>query len=177
MNEDYWYHNGFGGLIVRALLRTLQFFFAFAVAILYGLDLHSEADTDASWIYAEVVSGLSMVTCITHLFFTVTQVAWCVWDWVLCVLWAAQLGVFGMLFLGGKETPRPRMTAGVWIDLINLLLWFTTAMQGIVYCCSTRRLRRRKDYLKEVDGAGLEMLDTAEDRDFGASTNYGRHGD
>lgn len=47
------------------------------------------------------------------------------------ILWAAVFGVFGKLYI--HENPEgdsgvTRMKNAVWIDLINMLLWFITAV-------------------------------------------------
>jgi hypothetical protein len=156
MNDHYWHNGGSGGLFVRAGLRTLQFVLAAMVAGLYGIDLkhatteHTRAGTE--WVYAEVVACLSMLTCIVHCFVTVKRVAWCTWDWVLMVLWAALTGVFGTMYIGDKKLlddgtkltlSITRMKIAVWIDLISMMLWLATAVLGITWCISTRRVTRR----------------------------------
>jgi hypothetical protein len=155
MNDKYWTKGGLTGIFVRAGLRTLQFVLAVIVAGLYGADLgystahHAHGATN--WIYAEVVAGLSAITCIIHCLVTIRRVLWCLWDWVLMVLWAAQTGVFGVIYFNhrknldnGEVTTSPmRMKIGAWINLINMLLWFATAILGLVWCCSTRRITRR----------------------------------
>lgn len=152
--RHYWHKGGATGVIVRAALRTLQLVFAVIVAALYGVDLQSatraSTSAPASWIYAEVAAALSILTCAAHCFFTVKRVAWVIWDFVLCVLWTAQFGVFASIYL---ESPAEndeydstgsvdRMEAGVWIDLINMLLWFTTFVLGIAWCCTARGMTR-----------------------------------
>jgi hypothetical protein len=154
--DHYWHKSGICGVISRAALRTLQFVFAITVAGLYGVDLAQATKTKnhahAEWIYAEFVAALSAITCIVHCFFTVTQVAWSAWDGVLLVLWLAQVGVFGTVYISGNkigyETATlsvPRMRAAVWIDLVNMLLWLATTVLGIAWCIRTRKVTRRTD--------------------------------
>ncbi|KAF4313014.1 hypothetical protein GTA08_BOTSDO00478 [Botryosphaeria dothidea] len=137
MLDQYWHPSGLCGLLARTALRTSQFAFAFAAlaAGLYGADLaratHSSTHAPTNWIYAEVCAALSALTCVVHCFATVTNVAWCVWDFAVCdfavcVLWAAAFGVFGPAFLGGRaegdageewgltgDVRRMRMAVGV----------------------------------------------------------------
>lgn len=169
-HQDYqWYGYKYGifGLIARASLRSLQFIFAVIVAVLYGIDLAHATKVNrhaqASWIYAEIVSGLSAITCIVHLSVKVKRVAWCTWDFVLVVLWVAQTGVFGTLY-GPNATPDSgstlsldRMRASVWIDLVNMVLWLATTVLAIGWCISTRRVTRRMDQDDHSDNGYKRM--------------------
>ncbi|KAJ6131777.1 hypothetical protein N7471_006992 [Penicillium samsonianum] len=154
--DQYWHKSGLCGVISRATLRTLQFVFAVTVAVLYGVDLaHSTKSNNrahSEWIYAEFVAALSAMTCIVHCFITVTQVGWSAWDGVLFVLWLAQVGVFGTIYTSHVNTKYenatlsiPRMRAAVWIDLVNMVLWFATMVLGIAWCIRTRKVRRGTD--------------------------------
>ncbi|KAH6670815.1 hypothetical protein B0J14DRAFT_597133, partial [Halenospora varia] len=151
------------GHYTRATLRTLQFLLAIIVAALYGVDLHNSTRThthaNSAWVYAEVVAALSILTCAAHCFLTIRHIAWTAIDWVLFFLWVAQVGVFGTIYIGGEENgmvidgsadATRRMRAAVWFDIVNMVLWFSTAMSGIVWCCVKRRVTRRAD----VVGAG-----------------------
>ncbi|KGO68686.1 hypothetical protein PEX1_035060 [Penicillium expansum] len=154
--DQYWHKSGLCGVLSRATLRTLQFVFAVTVAGLYGVDLAQatkiESHAHAEWIYAEFIAALSALTCIVHCFVTVTKVAWCSWDGLLFVLWLAQVGVFGNLYTSHVDTEYetatvsvPRMRAAVWIDLVNMLLWFMTMVLGISWCIWTRKVKRGTD--------------------------------
>jgi hypothetical protein len=158
MSDQYWHMGGTAGLFMRATLRTLQFIFAIIVAATYGVDLHHSTNThthgNSAWVYAEVVACLSILTCMVHCFVTVKRVAWCAWDWVLFFLWVSQFGVFGTIYIGGKNVVEEdftqsvtRMKVSVWIDFVNMLLWFATAVGGIVWCCTARRVTRLTDRL------------------------------
>ncbi|KAJ5399745.1 hypothetical protein N7465_010234 [Penicillium sp. CMV-2018d] len=154
--DQYWHRSGLCGIISRATLRTLQFVFAVTVAGLYGVDLahytKSNSHAHAEWIYAEFVAALSALTCIVHCFVTVTRVGWSAWDGVLFVLWLAQVGVFGNAYASHinpeYETATlsaPRMRAAVWINLVNMVLWFATMVVGISWCIRTRKVKRGTD--------------------------------
>ena len=153
MADEYWDKGGLWGLIVRGTLRSLQFVIAIIAAALYGVDLstatHNSAHANSAWVYAELVAGLSLLTCIIRCILSVRKVAWTAWDWVLFVLWAAQAGVFGTMYVSGHTdlndgftTSPQRMKAAVSIDLVNMLLWFATAVHGAAWCISNRRMTR-----------------------------------
>lgn len=176
MLDQYWHPSGLCGLLARTALRTSQFAFAFAAlaAGLYGADLaratHSSTHAPTNWIYAEVCAALSALTCVVHCFATVTNVAWCVWDFAVCdfavcVLWAAAFGVFGPAFLGGRAegdageewglTGDVRMRMAVGVDAVCMVLWFVTAVMGCAWCCRARRVRRKADKLVDSEGARM----------------------
>ncbi|KAF3345483.1 PWWP domain-containing protein2 [Verticillium dahliae VDG2] len=175
MHDGYWHKGGAGGLIARTILRTLQFLLALVIAILYGIDTRDDPSTCTSqWIFAIVAAVLSMVTVVLHLFITVTRYGWCVWDWVVAVFWAAITGVFGTLYLAGqyKQEGLPpasgRMKVAVWLNLVNMLLWIVTGLLSTIWCCGTRKMRRRieQDHAKleqgqlGADGVELERRST-----------------
>lgn len=67
-------------------------------------------------------------------------------------LWVSQFGVFGMIYIGGKNGTNEdatrsvtRMKVAVWMDFVNMLLWFATAVGRIVWCCIVGRVTRRTD--------------------------------
>jgi len=130
-------NGGIGGAVVRLVLRFLQFVFAITVAGLYGVDLARAHDAgvgaDGKWVYAEVVAGLSAATVLIYgaLFFVPSHLLFA-WDWVLFILWTALFGLFGNIYIHAHPTPEQsgqiRMKHAVWIDLVNMLLWFVTAV-------------------------------------------------
>ncbi|KAI6881445.1 hypothetical protein KC363_g1241 [Hortaea werneckii] len=167
--DHYWHETGFTGVIARACLRVLQFIFAITIAGIYGADLkrvsNQQESAQTEWVYAEVAAGLTILTCIVHCFVTIKRVFWVFWDFILCVLWAAQFGVFASIYLDmptdaeARETyyatgSVSRMKATVWVDLINMLLWFTTFVQGISWCCVARRITRKTGRMARLDSDG-----------------------
>ena len=169
MADQYWHKGRPSSLTVRATLRFLQFVFAIIVAALYGVDLshasHLNEHAQSSWIYAEVVACLSLITCTAHCLLTVRQSAWCTWDWVLCILWAAQTGVFGSMYISdhnsvdsGFTLSMQRMKVAVWIDLINMFLWVGTATYGVALCIINLRLKRIANKTELNPDAEEQML-------------------
>jgi hypothetical protein len=156
-HDLYWRDSGFQGRIVRTSLRTLQFVFALIACGLYAPDLKASTlnspTADSSWVYAEVVAGLAIITCIVHCFITVKRVLWTLWDGVIFVLWLASFGRFASLYLGAANISLnakltrsvPRMQAAIWIELVNVLLWFATLLHAIAFCCATRKVIRNID--------------------------------
>lgn len=161
--DQYWHNGGICGLITRTAFRTLQFVLAIIIAALYGVDLAQSTKTSthasSEWIYAEVVACLSAITCIIHCFYTVTRVGWCTWDFVLFVLWMAQTGVFGNIYISSsvqkdyeQETSSlARMRAGVWISLVCMVLWLGTFILAVGWCIRTRKVVRRTDTMEPVE--------------------------
>lgn len=161
--DQYWHNGGICGLITRTAFRTLQFVLAIIIAALYGVDLAQSTKTSthagSEWIYAEVVACLSAITCIIHCFRTVTHVGWCTWDFVLFVLWMAQTGVFGNIYISSsvekdskQETSSlDRMRSGVWISLACMVLWLGTFVLAVGWCIRTRKVVRRTDKVEAVE--------------------------
>ena len=48
------------------------------------------------------------------------------------ILWTALFGLFGKIYIPAHPTPEQhgqnRMKSAVWVDLVNMLLWFITAV-------------------------------------------------
>ena len=125
------------GSAFRLFLRVFQFILGLTVCGLYGVDLHraarAHAYTDGRWVYAEVVGGLSAGSVFVYLIHWRWLV---VWDFVLFILWTALFGIFGKIYIPAHPTPKQggqrRMKNAVWVDLINMLLWFVTLCTGLV---------------------------------------------
>ncbi|KAM0207041.1 hypothetical protein ACHAQD_012212 [Fusarium lateritium] len=130
-----------------------------AVAVLYGLDLrrakNGHVQADSAWIYAEFVAGVSIVVSVAHLIFTTAVWYWALLDGLIFVLWVAQFGVFATTYLKTGEkvdddefaavVSYSRMRSAVWVNLISMLLWLATIIQGIIGCYTRRKNRRQKE--------------------------------
>ena len=57
-------------------------------------------------------------------------------DWLIhpSILWVAVFGVFGKIYIHAKPVDGGvrRMKNAVWVDLVNMLLWFLTTMVSMV---------------------------------------------
>lgn len=58
------------------------------------------------------------------------------------ILWTAVFGAFAKIFI---KLPNPegngdisRLKNAVWVDLINMLLWFVTAVLGVIFLFNYR---------------------------------------
>ena len=67
---DYSSSGGVLGALIRVVIRFFQFVLALTVAGLYGVDLHAahkaHVGADGKWVFAEIMAGLSAVTCIIY---------------------------------------------------------------------------------------------------------------
>ncbi|KAJ0284774.1 hypothetical protein COL940_003892 [Colletotrichum noveboracense] len=148
MIRDYWDLGGPFGLAVRATLRILQFILSIVVIGLYAATLASWDQSPeigrTDWIFALVPAVLSILTCAYHVIATVTHAVWCVWDFVLAVLWAALAGVSasdvittgeGRAVTGGAKS---RLTAGSWIAGVLMVLYLFNAIHGCAWCLPER---------------------------------------
>ena len=146
---------GKAGAWIRIALRFLQFVLAITVAGLYGADLHTAAQNhvaaNASWVYAVVVAGMSAVTVMVFAAPIVKSHVFWFWDFTLFILWVAVFGRFASIYLHYKPAvvngkvdngPGPSPTVmhhAVWVDLVNMLLWFITGTWGVVLFAMSRR--------------------------------------
>ncbi|CAO1596854.1 hypothetical protein XANCAGTX0491_000683 [Xanthoria calcicola] len=120
------------------VLRFLQFVFAITVIGLYAQDLRA-ADkagkySDSKWGYAVAVGVIGAVSSLLLAWPRLTMWGWG-WDLVVFILFTALFGLFGNLFIHERaEGLRgvKRMKNAVWIDLVNMLLWFVTAIYGMI---------------------------------------------
>lgn len=171
--QQYWHEEGSTGIYARATLRTLQFSSAILIIGLYGSELNyrsNQSDTPiTNEIYALIVGLLSVITVGLHCFLTVKRVPFIVWDFVVCVLYAALAGTYGTTYLVGgadelEAMDRVRsldgMKAAVAFDLLGMVLWLLTFLQGSVWCCRARRFTRQTDVEEMVDAPSTPEIES-----------------
>lgn len=163
--QQYWHEGGYTGIMARATLRTIQFSTAIIAIGIYGSELNYRSNRAytpiTNEIYAQVVGTLSVITVAFHCFVTVKRAAWVIWDLVLCVLWAALAGVYGSTYLDGSGTLAAEvevksvdgMKVAIAFDLLSMVLWLLTFLQGSIWCCRARRFTRRTDKIDEMEQA------------------------
>lgn len=148
--------DGHKAFAIKVLSRTLQCLLAIIVVILYAVDLAKFSSgtvaAPAAWIYAEFIATVSLFTCALHYFYTLESTWWIILDFVLCILWSAQAGYFGIIYLGGDESTMPveveaitnyeAMKAGAAIGLVCVFLWLMTFIQSLVRRCTVHRKKR-----------------------------------
>ncbi|PYI08363.1 hypothetical protein BO78DRAFT_468569 [Aspergillus sclerotiicarbonarius CBS 121057] len=160
--------------IASTTLRTTQLLLSIIIAVLYGVDLahasKSNTHAQASWIYAEFVTTVSAITSAAHLILPASHAGWSTLDGVILVLWVAQVGVFGTMYLPVHVAAEDvhfsssvsRMQAAVWLDMICLGLWVGTTGLGIVRCVrGERRTGRSGDKEgQRVEGDEEQRIDS-----------------
>ena len=153
--QQYWHEGGSTGIYARATLRTLQFSSAIIAIGIYGSSLHQRSQASnpiTNEIYALVVGLLSVFTLGVHCLFTIKRVPFVLWDFVVCVLWAALAGVYGTIYLASGDLAQEdrvksldAMKVGVAFDLLSMVFWLLSSLQGCVWCCRARRFTRKTD--------------------------------
>ncbi|KAL8845736.1 MAG: hypothetical protein Q9221_009118 [Calogaya cf. arnoldii] len=120
------------------VMRFLQFVFAITVIGLYAQDLRAASKagkySDSKWGYATAVGVIGAVSSLLLAWPRLSMWAWG-WDFVVFILFTALFGLFGKMFIHENAegiNGIDRMKNAVWIDLINMLLWFITAVYGMV---------------------------------------------
>ena len=128
--------------ILNLALRSLQIIFALAVVGLYAQDLNKARKlgkySDSKWGFATAIGVLSAITAALYAVLPLivrsfTTALLFGWDFILFILWVAVFGIFGSMYI--KEDAEGnggvmRMKNAVWIDLINMLLWFVSGIVG-----------------------------------------------
>jgi len=138
--------------IAPSLFRLVQMILALTVVGLYGVDLHKanreHKYSDGKWVYAVVTGSLSAPTALAYLVPFVHRIPFIfVWDTILFILWIALFGLFGSMYI--HENPEgnggiKRMKSAVWVDLVNAILWLTSAVSMAVYWWKARNGTRTK---------------------------------
>lgn len=130
--------------LAHVVWRFIQIVMACVVIGYYASDLHAAKKVhkyaDSKWAFAVVVGSMAAVTA---LIFALISLIWeyrvvamlFAWEWILVILWAAVTGLFGSMYFN----ENPEMDAGVKsmktaadFDAVNLVLWFLSAVMGVV---------------------------------------------
>lgn len=164
--------------IFRLGARVLQFVFALTAGICYAIELgygSVDRSSNADFIYTQVVFGLSLIVLMLDAV-TVREYrfTWMV-EWTLCILWFVVFAVFYITYHVEPKDPRyTRVNIGVmknvvWIDLINALLWVTSALFSTTMCCSglKAKIRGKKEEWRvkranRVKQTGCKAMDEME---------------
>ncbi|CAI6335130.1 unnamed protein product [Periconia digitata] len=124
-------------------IRIFQFIFALASGISYAIEL-SHSNTSPSFIYTQVVFGLTLLTLIIEAITLRSFRAVFLVESVICILWLALFGVFYTIYIDQEMSLDPRyanvelrrMRNAVWLDLVNFVLWLASAIFSTIMCCS-----------------------------------------
>jgi Flp pilus assembly protein TadB len=121
----------------RITLRLFQFVMGLVVIGLYAQDLHKARKAgvyqDSKWIYATFCGSASCFFAIVLALPLVKSWALFAIDILIWFFWLVCFGIFGKMYLkmdnkGDKGIIR--MQRAAWIDMVNMLLWFSSAVYG-----------------------------------------------
>ncbi|KAH7384083.1 hypothetical protein DE146DRAFT_667790 [Phaeosphaeria sp. MPI-PUGE-AT-0046c] len=167
--------------LFRLSVRLLQFAFAMAAGISYAVELSERHPSETStFIYAQVVFGLTLLTLVLDSILARSyRIIWLV-EWVLVVLWFVCFAVFYQAYLAGsvgrnyQGTDIGRMGRAVWCDLINALLWLSSAMFSSTMCCTgmiatiRNKFEQRRD--RKERRAAIQKIEDMESGTTGIAT-------
>lgn len=159
--------------LFRLSIRLLEFAFAMAAGISYAIELSTGHPRQTStFIYTQVVFGLTLLVLLMDSILARSyRLIWLV-EWVLVVLWFVCFAVFYQAYLLGtveqeyQNTSIGRMERAVWCDLINALLWTSSAIFSSTMCCTgmTAALKAKIEKRRQRKGrrAGLQKIEEME---------------
>ncbi|KAF2430833.1 hypothetical protein EJ08DRAFT_733849 [Tothia fuscella] len=152
------YHiGGLIGTYIKTFIRCLQILLGLIIIGIYASDLGAGISHGASphphWTYAVVVGTLSVITAAVYLIPFVPAYFMFGWDFILVVLHAALVGVFGRDYVHPKMgevapegTVHPdvrRMHNTVFVDVVSGILWLITGSMGMLVFFRVRRWGRQ----------------------------------
>ncbi|KAF2646336.1 hypothetical protein P280DRAFT_464589 [Massarina eburnea CBS 473.64] len=135
----------FGG-ILRLIARFFQFVLGITIIGLYAIDLDrahkAGVGYDSKWMYATVVGTLSAFIALVFMLPLVKAWFFFYVDLLIFILYLTAFGIFGKMYI--KEDPEGnkgiiRMKRAVWIQLVNMILWFGTAGYGAIIFWKERK--------------------------------------
>ena len=125
------------GGALRILLRFFQFVMGIVVIGLYAQDIHkvrkAGEKVDAKWSYAVFCGAISSLTALVFILPLVKSWVFFYVDALIWFFWVVLFGIFGKMFI--NKDPKgssgiTRMKRAAWIDMVNMLLWFISAVYG-----------------------------------------------
>ncbi|KPM40882.1 hypothetical protein AK830_g5654 [Neonectria ditissima] len=138
--------------VAQISLRSAQFLFASVSAALYAVDVTNWSSYNLhvhpNWIYAEVVSAISVASCFAQWWLALPRAAAATWDAIIFLLWLVTVAVFALILSGKKEPEEGfsigRVGAAVGIDGLNMTLWLASVVEVCLCCGARQRLELRK---------------------------------
>lgn len=150
------------GVWLKVGFRFLQFVFGLTIFGIYCADIVAagthNATPNSAWLLATVVGGFSAVTAILYLLPCFHSYLFFWWDWMLVVLYAGVIGVFGKAYIAhGKHTENPkdfklygpnfnRQRSAAYLDCISGTLWLATAVMSTIIFLKIRRAKKSGEY-------------------------------
>lgn len=136
------------GGVLRIVARFFQLVMGLTIIGLYAVDLDRAHKAgvyyDSKWMYATIVGAISSLVAIIFMLPLVKAWFFFYIDTVIFILYLTAFGIFGKMYI--KEDPEGntgiiRMKRAVWIQLVNMLLWFGTAAYGATIFWKERKAR------------------------------------
>jgi hypothetical protein len=157
-NQLQWMPLGMFGVYLKMAFRILQFILGLAIFGVYCADIVASSAQKArpspAWLFACTVGGINVVTVVLYLLPCFSSYLFFWWDWIIVVLHAGVIGVFGKAYITNKaprqnskefnimgpDFARERSTA--YLDCVSGILWLATAVMSTVIFLKIQRLRK-----------------------------------
>ena len=157
-----WMPLGMVGVYLKIAFRFLQFVLGLTIFGIYCADMvaatHKGAPPNSAWLLATTLGGLSAVTAVSYLLPCVHSYLFFWWDWIIVILHAAVIGIFGKAYIANKKpTDNPkdfelfgpnfsRHRSVAYIDCISGILWLGTAAMSTIIFLKIRRAKKGEEY-------------------------------
>ncbi|KAF2469388.1 uncharacterized protein BDR25DRAFT_229148 [Lindgomyces ingoldianus] len=139
------------GSIARIITRLFQFVMGLTVIGLYAQDLvkakSAHKYADPKWVYAVFCGAFGALTSVVFMLPLVKSWIFFGVDFLIFFFYMVLFGIFGKMYM--QENPEGnkgiiRMKRAAWIDMVNMLLWFGTAVWGLCMFFRARKERGRQ---------------------------------
>lgn len=136
------------GSIFRIVMRFFQFLMGIVIIGLYAQDLDrahkAGVGYDSKWVFATVTGTLASFWALVCMLPLIKAWYFFGLDFVIFIFYLTAFGIFGKMYI--KEDPEGnkgiiRMKNAVWIQLVNMILWFITTVYGAVIFVKYRKGR------------------------------------
>ena len=150
------------GVWLKVAFRFLQFVLGVTIFSIYCADLVAAGNHGGSphsaWLLATIVGGFSSVTAILYLLPCFHSYLFFWWDWILVILYAGVIGVFGKAYIAHeKHTENPkdfklygpnfdRQRSAAFLDCVSGVLWLMTAVMSTIIFLKIRRAQKGGEY-------------------------------
>jgi len=136
------------GSAARITIRLFQFVMGIVVIGLYAQDLDRARKAgkyaDPKWVYAVFCGSFGSFMSLVFMLPLIKSWMFFGVDFLAFFFYMVLFGIFGKMYI--KENPEgnggiTRMKNAVWIDLVNMLLWFGTGVYGAFVFWKSRNAR------------------------------------
>ena len=157
-----WMPFGMPGIWLKVGCRFLQFVLGITIFGIYCADLVAagkhHATPHSAWLLATIVGGFSSITAILYLLPCFHSYLFFWWDWILVILYAGVIGVFGKAYIAHEkpsENPKDfklfgpdfgRQRSAAYIDCVSGISWLATAILSTIIFLKIRRAKKNGEY-------------------------------